>query len=235
MQITLNIMQKTSTKPTFLSKLKPHPSEIFALSLAAFFILAAKFQDHVLAENSLTGPQQPSHRGQSILNQPPGKKQRPVPVADSIFEVSEVYPDTSSGNFSDDFSDVATPPAPAPMASAGIHRSAELQKFLRKYRHEQQLKNQRQRLEGEVWQSLSKNATVTFGYVEEIFQTAAPQFFPDRPLAPREVLNDNRLSAKVFQALEMRFGVSAAELARFAKDKEADDLAEWAFFIENRL
>ncbi len=199
-------------KPTFLTL-----PEISVLVLAAGVIWFAKWQDRMLAENGYSWDATEQKSAVPKLK----KSAAAVPVSEKI-----------PASFSDGFSDVESPPQPVAAVST-IHRTADLEKFLRKFRAHETLHYQNLKTDSPEWEALSKNATVTFGFVEEIFQNAAPQI--GEPLTVREVLNDAVLAGKVFQEMEMRFGLDRREIEKFAKKREAGDLPGWAFFVENRL
>lgn len=107
--------------------------------------------------------------------------------------------------------------------------SAQQERFLQRFVEQKKLRYGNGSLSQQQWESLLKNANVTFANVESIFQEAAER--PDEQPIAHEILRDAARSAQVFAALEERFGISAVSAKNFAQSGRRT-LSDWAVFIE---
>ena len=186
------------------------PAEITVLAMAATVIWVAKWQDRTFAEAALR-----SGRSMAATAYIPTNKQPQMPEKQAVAPI-EV--------------DSASLPTDAP-ALPDARFSEDEQRFLRRFLEQQKLRFPGGKLTRKQWETLLKNASVTYAGVADVFQTATGR--ASQPLIAHEVLENPAQAARVFSALQERYAISPTATRNFANGGRRS-LADWAFFVEQR-
>lgn len=186
------------------------PAEITVLAMAATVIWIAKWQDRTFVEATRR-----SSRSIPASAYIPTNKHSQIPEK-QVVEPLEV--------------DSINLPTTAPTL-LGRHFSEDEKRFLRRFTEQQRLRFPGGKLTPKQWETLLKNASVTYAGVADVFETATGR--SAQSLIAAEVLENPTQAERIFSALQQRYSISPTAIQNFASGGRRS-MADWAFFVEQR-
>lgn len=186
------------------------PAEITVLAMAATVIWIAKWQDRTFAEATRR-----STRSIPVSAYIPTNKHSQNPEKQAIEPAQ---------------ADSTNLPTAAPTL-LDRHLSEDEKRFLRRFTEQQKLRFPGGKLTPKQWETLLKNASVTYAGVADAFETATGR--SAQSLIAAEVLENPAQAERIFSALQQRYSISPTAIRNFASGGRRS-LADWAFFVEQR-